>query len=175
MGSSDSSTQYRKRDPEPQELINLRQKLYEQIMPGLESYSADDWNKAKETASNALSQQTQLVSQIPNALEGIRKSGELASEIANVARTGNIPSALTDRLNASVNQSLQSGLGSMLNGLASRGVVNSSIASQGINNLSQSAADAYNRNYMSAYQAVLGGLGSALQGQQTSANAYATA
>lgn len=175
MGSSDSSAQYRKRDPEPQELINLRQKLYEQIMPGLESYSTQDWNRAKETASNALSQQTQLVSQMPNALEGIRRSGELASEIANVARTGNIPSAMADRLNASVNQSLQSGLGSMLNGLASRGVVNSSIASQGINNLSQSAADAYNRNYMSAYQAVLGGLGQALQGQQTSANAYATA
>ena len=175
MGSSDRSTQYRKRDPEPQELINLRQKLYEQIMPGLESFSAEDWNKAKETASNALSQQSQLVSQIPSALEGIQRSGELASEIANVARTGNIPSAMADRLNASVNQSLQSGLGSMLNGLASRGVLNSSITGQGINNLSQSAADAYNRNYMTAYQAVLGGLGQAMQGQQSSANAYASA
>ena len=57
-------------------------------------------------------------------------------------------------------------MGNMLNGLANRGVVNSSITSQGVNNLSQAAADAYNKNYLSAYQSVIGGLGSALQGSQ---------
>ena len=59
----------------------------------------------------------------------------------------------------------------MLNNLASRGIVNSSITGQGINNLSQQAADAYNRNYLQAYNATINGLGTALQGQQANTGA----
>lgn len=171
MGSGGSSTQYRRRDPEPQELTNLRTGLYNKVMPGLQSFNADDWGKAKGIADTALSQQSNLLSQLPNAYN---QNNALAGEIANVARTGNIPSTLTNNLNSSVNQELQSGLGSMLNNLSSRGVVNSSITSQGVNNLGRQAADAYSRNYMTAYQAVLGGLGSALQGQQSNTSALMT-
>ena len=59
----------------------------------------------------------------------------------------------------------------MLNNLASRGVVNSSITGQAVNNLSQQAADAYNKNYLSAYNSTINGLGTAMQGQQANTSA----
>ncbi len=137
-------------------------------MPGLESYSGEDWNTARNIANNALSQQSNLISQVPTALT---RGNEIANEMGSIARTGNIPSGVMDKLNASVNSGLQSSMGSMLNSLANRGVLNSSVTSQGVNNLTQAAADAYNRNYLNAYNAVLGGLGSAMQGQQSNTGA----
>ena len=173
MGSGGSSaTQYRKRDPEPAYLTNIRSKLYDKVMPGLETFDANDWNTARQTANNALAQQSQLLSQIPSTLN---QNNSIASEIASIARTGNIPSTLTNNMNASVNNALQSGMGTMLNSLANRGVVNSSITGQAMNNLSQQAADAYNKNYLSAYNAVLGGLGSAMQAQQNNSGTLLSA
>lgn len=168
MGSGGSSYQVRTRDPEPEYLKNIRSKLIDTVMPGLQSFSADNWTNAQNTANQALGQQKALMSQLPGALN---QSNGIANEIAQVARTGNIPSAVTNNLNASVNQGLKSSMGSMLNNLASRGVVNSSITGQGINNLSQNAADAYNRNYLQAYNSTINGLGTALQGQQANTGA----
>ena len=162
-GGGFESQQFSKRDPEPAELTNLRTGLFNKIYPGIESFNANSWQQAQNTASKALQQQNSLLSQLPSLLDN---SQSITNEMLNMVRSGNIPSGLTDSLNASVNKELQNGLGSMLNGLASRGTINSSIASQGVNNLSQSAADAYNKNFLSAYQAALGGYGQALQGSQ---------
>lgn len=168
MGSGGSSYQVRTRDPEPEYLTNIRSKLYDVVMPGLQSFSPDNWTNAQNTANQALNQQNELLSNLPSALN---QSSGIANEIANVARTGNIPSAVTNNLNASVNNELKSGLGTLLNNLASRGVVNSSITGQGINNLAQNAADAYNKNYLQAYNSTINGLGAALQGQQANTGA----
>ena len=168
MGSGGSSYQVPKRDKEPEYLTNIRTGLYNAVMPGLESYSPENWTNAQDTANQALSQQRELLSQLPGALN---RSNGIADEIAQIARTGNIPSAVTNRLNQSVNQGLQSGMGNLLNNLAGRGVVNSSITGQGINNLAQNAADAYNRNYLNAYNATINGLGTAMQGQQANTGA----
>ncbi len=159
------------RGPEPEQLTNIRTELYSKIMPGLQNFNADDWNTARDTANQALQQQAQLLSKIPETLS---QNAGIANELATIARTGNLPSGLAQNLNASVNQELKSGMGTMLNNLASRGVVNSSIMSQGVNNLSQQAADAYTRNYMTAYQAALSGMGSALQGQQNNLSGVTT-
>ena len=173
MGSGgSSSTQYAKRGPEPEYLKTIRSRLYDKVMPGLESFSADDWNTARTTANNALAQQSQLLSQIPTTLNN---NNSIANEIASIARTGNIPSTLTNNMNASVNKELQSGMGAMLNDLAGRGVVNSSITGQAMSSLSQQAADAYNKNYLNAYNSVLGGLGNAMQAQQNNSSALLSA
>ena len=173
MGSGGTSEhRVQKRNPEPEYLTNLRTQLYDKIMPGLEAYNTEDWNTARQTANNALTQQTKLLEQLPTTLN---QNNNIVNEIANIARTGNIPTGVQDRLNASVNQELQSSMGTMLNSLANRGVVNSSIMSQGVNNLSKQAADAFNRNYITAYQAALGGLGSALQGQQNNTSTLLSA
>lgn len=159
------------RGPEPEQLTSIRTQLYDKIMPGLQNFDANDWNMARNTANQALQQQSQLLSKIP---ETLTQNANIANEIATLARTGNLPSGLAENLNASVNQELKSGMGTMLNNLASRGVVNSSIMSQGVNNLSQQAADAYTKNYMAAYQAALSGMGTALQGQQNNLSGVTT-
>ena len=163
FGGGGGADQYRKRDPEPQELQDLRLGLYNKIAPGLETFNTNNWQKAQQTTNQALDTQSSLLGQIPTSLN---QNTNLVNEIAGIARTGNIPSGVSDRLNASVNQGLQSSMGTMLNNLGKRGVLNSSVTTAGTNQLSQATADAYNRNYMTAYQAVLSGLGQSLQGSQ---------
>lgn len=162
-GGGTSTTQIPNRPPEHKELTNLREQLYSKISPGLEAFDTNSWNTAQNTTNQALQQQSSLLGQIPNSLT---QNNNLVNEIANIARTGNIPSGVVNALNASVNQGLQSSMGTMLNNLGKRGVLNSSVTNAGMNQLSQAAADAYNRNYMTAYQAVLSGLGQSLQGGQ---------
>ena len=166
FGSKTETTQISKRNPEPEELTNLRLGLYNAIYPGLQNFDANSWTQAQNIANNALTTQSNLLEQVPTALN---QSNELLSNLVNVVNTGNIPTALTDAMNASVNTNLQNSMGNMLNGLSNRGVLNSSITSQGVNNLSNAAANAFNQNYQSAFQSVLGGLGSALQGAQNNA------
>ena len=69
-------------------------------------------------------------------------------------------------MNTRVNNDLKSGMGNMLNNLASRGVLNSSITSAGINQLAENAANAFNQNYLQAYNSAMSGLGQTLQGSQ---------
>ena len=155
--------QVQKRDPLPDEVVNLRKNLYNKIMPGLESFDTNSWSKAQDISNNATEQFSNMVNMIPDSFN---KSSGILDNMTSLLQTGEVPTGITDKLNAGVNKSLQSSMGSMLNGLANRGVVNSSITSQGVNNLSQAAADAYNRNYMNTFNSVLGGYGSALSGAQ---------
>ena len=171
-GSKTETQRIAKRDPEPQELTDLRNNLSNIFSNSLEGFDANSWGKAQGIANNALDMTSDLMGQLPGLLD---KNNALVDELADVARTGTLPSALTNAMNASVNQGLQSSMGSMLNGLANRGVLNSSVTTAGTNQLSQAAADAYNRNYLTAYQSVLGGLGSALQGQQNNTSATLSA
>lgn len=164
FGSGGSDVQQvQKRAPEPEELKNLRLGLYDKIYPGLQSFSPKSFTQAQNTANEALNQQSNLVSQLPSILN---QSNNILNEMLGVTRTGNIPTALTNNMNAAVNKELQGGMGNMLNSLAGRGVLNSSITGQGISRLGQQAADAFNKNYLTAYNTVLNGYGQALQGAQ---------
>ena len=168
MGSSKTrTTQIPTRAPEPEDLKKLRTGLFNKIYPGLESFDADSWKTAQNTANNAMNMQGSLLSQLPSSIEN---STNLTNEMMDIARTGNIPTALTDNMNASVNQGLQSSMGSMLNNLANRGVLNSSVTTAGTNQLSQAAADAYNKNYLTAYQSVLSGMGQGVNAAQNNTN-----
>ena len=161
FGSGSKTERIRNKDPEPKALGTLRGEIYNQIMPGLQAFNPDSWANAQKMADNAMQQQTQLINQIPGALSN---SNNILNEMMNITRTGAIPTAITDKLNAGVNKELQSSMGSILNGLSNRGVLNSSITSQGVSRLAQQAADAYNKNYLSAYNSVLNGYGQGLQG-----------
>ena len=164
MGSGGTSTtRIQKRDPEPDELKNIRLGLYNKISPGLEAFDSNNWNKAKNITDNSLNLQNSLMSQIPSQLN---QSNSILSSMINTANSGELPSGITDKLNSGVQKELQSSMGSMLNNLASRGVVNSSITGQGVSRLGQQAADAYNKNYLNAFNSVLSGQAQALQGAQ---------
>lgn len=91
-------------------------------------------------------------------------------QIANASGTvsglmqGKLPSAYQQNMQDIINRGVQSSAGNLLNGLAQRGVINSSVMNQGMKDISDSAAsamtDAYTQNV---------GLLSQLAGQQTDA------
>lgn len=148
---------------EPDYLKNLRGQLVNKIGTGLDNFDTNTWNKAKNLTNNSLNQQNTFLSMLPTYLNN---SDNILGNIQNLVQTGELPSGITDKLNSGVHKELQNSMGSILNNMASRGAVNSSITSQGISRLAQQAADAYNRNYLNAFNSVLSGYGSALQGSQ---------
>lgn len=156
----DGIKMFRKRDPEPAELGNLRQGLYNNILSGLQGFDPNAWKQAQETTNKALEQQNTLTSMLPDYL---KNNQNISNEILNMVRTGNVPTGMMDRQQNYINKQLQSSMGNMLNSLGNRGVINSSITSQGINQLGENAADAYNKSYLEAYNAALSGYGQAMQ------------
>ena len=171
-GSKTSSQRVQKRDPQPEELNILAKTLYDKIYPGLQSFDPNSFSNLQGISDKALQQQSNYLDLLPNS---ISKSGDIVNNILDVTKTGNIPSGLTNALNSSVNKELQGSMGNMLNSLSSRGVLNSSITGQGVSRLGQQAADAYNKNYLTAFNSVLNGYGTALQGAQGNTNSLISA
>jgi hypothetical protein len=87
--------------------------------------------------------------------------GEVAKDqlgrAAQVANTGEIPEVIANALRAETDRGLKNSIGSSLASLASRGVLNSSVTNKGLADTARAAGDAYNRNYLDAYNTVLGG------------------
>ena len=86
----------------------------------------------------------------------------------NMMSTGEIPEAIANALRAETDRGLKGSIGSSRASLASRGVLNSSVTNKGMADLSQAAGDAYNRNYLNAFN-------TALQGYQGNAGTAASA
>ena len=154
------------RGTEPQGLTDLRKTLGTNIMSGLQDFDPNSWKTAQNLANQARGVQSDLLGQLGGDNGLLAQNRNLVNEITDIARNGTIPTNISNTLNASVNQGLQNSMGTMLNNLASRGVLNSSVTTAGTNQLAQAAADSYNRNYLTAYQTVLNGLGQGLQGSQ---------
>ena len=164
FGGGGSSTQrVQKRDPQPEELNTLAQTLYQKVLPGLQNFNPNTFQQANQIANDAVKQQSQMMSQIPSSMN---RSNDILNKMLHVNETGEIPTGLANNLNSIVNKELQGSMGTMLNDLSGRGVLNSSIIGQGISRLGQQAADAYNKNYLTAFNSVMNGYGSALSGAQ---------
>lgn len=103
------------------------------------------------------------------------RQGALANTVQRFTERGSIPDEMRRNLMATVNSELNQNTGSALNDLASRGVMNSSVANRSINNLSNAAADAYAKNYLDAYNAVLGGYGQTNNTLASQADTYSKA
>ena len=169
FGGGGSTKRFPKRDPdfpEPEGLEKLRTGLIDKIMPGLEAFDPSAWGRASDISNRAQEQMLGLMEQLPGMLG---KGDSILEEMLGVVRTGEVPTAFTDRMNQSVTKDLQGGMGEMLNSLGSRGVLNSSITSQGTSRLAQQAADAYNKNYLNAFNSVINGYAQGLQGAQGNA------
>lgn len=161
FGGGGSTQQIQKRAPQPEELTTLAKGLYDKIYPSLQTFNAGNISKAQDLSNNAIQQQSNMLSQVPSS---INRSNDILNKMLNVTETGEIPLGLANNMNSIVNKELNDSMGNMLNGLSNRGVLNSSITGQGISRLGQQAADAYNKNYLTAYNSVLSGYGQALQG-----------
>ena len=157
-----------RRDPEPEALTKLRNTLGNIAQQSLNTFKkngTDNWQQAQNLTNQALGMQGNLLGQ----------SSDIVQQILNIAQNGTLPGNLQNAMNASVTQGLQSSMGDMLNNLASRGILNSSVTTAGTNQLSQAAADAFNRNYLTAYQTALGGMGQGLQGTLSALGAAGSA
>lgn len=154
-GGSSDSTSYRKRDPMPRELVNLQNSVYGMLSPIASGQYTDEWKNST------------LGGAYLNSMDSIAKAdasgNTLRDALTNVTTTGDLPQSVIDNLNASVNSELRKNSGSLLNDLASKGVLNSSVANRGLGALTANAADAYAKNYLSAYDTVSGNLNSGLQ------------
>lgn len=152
-----------------------------------------DWLKNRQRVDSALNQYDALskntqplmdkvlgaseeLSGVSGKIEGVgdRQSG-LSDEILNFTRTGSVPAAVLDNLNRAVNSELNKNTGSALNDLAARGVMNSSVANRSLGGLADSAADAYAKNYLNAFNSVLSGYGQTNSALAGTADTYAKA
>lgn len=199
-GGSSSTTQVRKRDPEPQGLTDLRNNISNMLSPILGGEKTTWWNNTdfgktfnelQNQSSNAINSynnysnnftpllnnltstsgkavaagdQMQNVSNnignLSGKIEGVGdRQSQLASDVEAFTKSGNLPEGLLSNMLSSVNSELNRNTGSALNSLASKGIMNSSVANRSINNLSNAAAEAYSKNYLDAYNAVLNGYG----------------
>lgn len=124
--------------------------------------AGDKWY---DQAENAYGQANSLLPQITNQLNYTSQSNRwyddytqgMLSQSQNLLNTGQIPQALIDAMTAAAQNGVNSSVGSSLNDLASRGVVNSTVTNKSMDNLSKSVADSMNENYLSAFNSLLGG------------------
>lgn len=172
-GGESETTTVRKRDPEDPQLTALRNQIASSLN-GVYSGNnyATDYAQAKSRANQAYGNYDLMSS---NLLNATNRENNTADELHNVASTGNISQALTDSLNKSVNRAMNLSFGTTLNDLANKGIVNSSVTNRSINNIEDSAANAYNQNYLTAYNDQVNNLNTALGGYNTLANQYNTA
>lgn len=154
-GGKSKSTTYRKRDPMPAELSQLQKTIYDMLSPTASGQYTDEWK-------NSAFGSTYL-----NSMDSIAKantnSNSMQDALTDITTTGSLPQAVTDNMNASINAELRKNSGSLLNDLASKGVLNSSVTNRGMGALTSNAADAYAKSYLDTYNSVSGNLNSGLQ------------
>jgi hypothetical protein len=117
--------------------------------------AGDDWYKRAETAANTASSNLQYTNEIDKWYSEYAK--DQLSGAQGMMASGEIPEAIAAALRAETDRGLKSSIGSSLASLASRGVLNSSVANKGLMDTAQAAGDAYNRNYLNAFNTALGG------------------
>jgi hypothetical protein len=165
-GGGGSSTVYRKRDPEEPQLTQIRDSLFDAIQPSVDAFDPNSWNEAQARARDAIGKQDTLLGQF---FDANNKTLALQDEMANVVRTGDVPQAALDRANSAVTKGLHDSAGTLLNDLGNRGVVNSSITSQGLSRLGAQAAQELDRNYLALLSQTVSGYAQAVQGGQGAA------
>jgi hypothetical protein len=75
----------------------------------------------------------------------------------NLLDTGEIPKPLMDAMIAAMTNGVNQTVGTNVNDLASRGVLNSSVTNRALSGIENEVANAMNSNYLSAFNTILGG------------------
>ena len=66
----------------------------------------------------------------------------------NALAKGELPAAYTDNMTKAIQSSVKNSFGQVLNDVANRGVINSSVTNQGLNDISKNASDSVAQNYL---------------------------
>ena len=82
---------------------------------------------------------------------------DMLGKSKNLLETGQIPQPILDAMQAAMNANVNSSVGSNINSLASRGVINSSVTNKGLSDMSRAVTDSTHAGYMDAFNMMLGG------------------
>ena len=113
-----------------------------------------DYNKLNDQAQQIITQNQQNMAALaPSNTAAANKANATLSSLQN----GILPSAYQTNMQNAIKSTLQNTMGAQLNNLANRGVLNSSVTSSAMNDISKNAADTVAQQYQQNIQTV-GGL-----------------
>lgn len=130
-------------------------------------------NYANALAPNALMLNTDAANKFVNASDSVQANygtlnNNAQSQIANAQGTvsnlinGELPSSYTNNMQSAIQSTLENTMGKSLNSLAGKGVLNSSVTNQALNDISKNAASTTAENYLNNISTLNG-----LAGQQS--------
>ena len=130
-------------------------------------------NYANAIAPNSLMLNTDAANKFVNAANSVQANygtlnNNAQSQIANAQGTvsnlinGELPSSYTDNMQSAIQSTLENTMGKSLNSLAGKGVLNSSVTNQALNDISKNAASTTAENYLNNISTLNG-----LAGQQS--------
>ncbi len=142
-GGSSTTVQSYQPTAEEKRLWQLQGDYEEAVMPNALELNS----KAKKLLENSIGETQVDYKNLLNQATGVNNSAIKGYQ--NLAN-GKLPSSYTDNINQVVTNSVNQSMGNLLNNLSQNGVINSSVASQGIQGISQAAAntaaDMYNQD-----------------------------
>lgn len=154
-GSTVTNTTTYTATPEEKEMYALSNQMARKYMPNAERLN----NTAADILWDSIgSNQVNFDALNSGAQQQIAGANRTVQGLIN----GQLPSSYQENMQDIVNRGVKSSVGGMLNDLAQRGVINSSVMSQGMKDVSESAANAMADSYTKNV-----GLLSQLAGQQT--------
>lgn len=148
-GNVTSTTTYQM-SPEERQLLTKQMGYLDEIYPNMVKLNdrAGDllWNSYADTQADFNSMNQTAQNQITNA------QNTLAGLV-----NGELPQAYTDNMTQAVQSGVQNSVGNLINTMGNKGIINSSVTNQGLNDISQNVANTMANNYTNNIQ-TLGGL-----------------
>jgi hypothetical protein len=140
--------------------------------------AGDPWySKAQETYGTAES----LMGDLRNNLDYTSKSNQwyddytrdMLGNSKNLLETGQIPQPIINAVTSMMTQGVNKSLGSTMNDLAARGVINSSVSNRATADMSKSLSDSLMGGYMDAFNSMLSGYNQTAQTGASAGKAFA--
>lgn len=143
-GKGGSTTTYQM-SPEERQLLVKQMGYLDKIYPNMIQLNqrAGDilWNSFADTQYDFNTANKNAQQQIANAQQGMEQ-----------LTTGQLPQAYTDNMTQAVQSGVQNSVGNLLNTMGNKGIVNSSVTNQGMNDISKNVSDTMAQNYLNNVQ-----------------------
>ena len=154
-GNVSNTTTYQM-SPEERQLLTKQMGYLDEIYPSMIALNTSAgnllWDSFGDVQADFSSLNKDAQDQISQAQKGV-------SGLIN----GELPQAYQDNMAASVQSGVQNSVGNMINGLGSRGILNSSVTQKGLNDIDKNVSDTMAQQYSNNINTLSG-----LYGQQVS-------
>ena len=154
-GGGSRTEQVRKRDPEPQELIDLRNRINEGVKPSMDYFEGKlDYDTAPEHLKNAIGLYEGATQGMTDTLGNISKGWErynLALDDQRNLMANGVPLQFQANLYDSINRNANESMGTMLANNAAKGIINSSVSTAGLNNINRESQNQMSSQYLNMF------------------------